>query len=78
MASMGLDFRAPKKTAVEAWQVLALLYERGYVFRGCGCDAGGFIPPTRLEDVPAFLGEHYGSAAAKKAQRRVYARKRKT
>jgi hypothetical protein len=55
MANMGLDFRAPKKTEVEAWEVLAFLYERGFAFHGCGCDAGGYIPPKRVKDIQAFL-----------------------
>jgi hypothetical protein len=55
MANMGLDFRAPKITDTESWEVLAILYERGYTFHGCGCDAGGYVPPKRVKDIPAFL-----------------------
>jgi|KBSSwiStaDraftv2_1062776.scaffolds.fasta_scaffold939240_2 hypothetical protein len=73
MANMGLDFRAPKKTDVEAWEVLALLYEQGHAFRGCGCDAGGYIPPKRLRDIPAFLEAHHGTSAPKKKR---YVRKK--
>ncbi len=67
MANMGLEFRAPKKTEAEAWDVLAFLYERGFAFRGCGCDAGGYVPPKRVRDIPAFLEAHYpGLRLAKK------------
>ena len=78
MANMGLDFRAPRKTDVEAWEVLAFLYERGYAFRGCGCDAGGYIPPRRLKGIPAFLDAHHRTSAPKmKPPRRSYLRKKK-
>ncbi|MCP4647574.1 MAG: hypothetical protein GY852_07545 [bacterium] len=58
MANMGLDFRVPKRTAKEAWKVIEILYDEGYAFHGCGCDAGGYIPPTKLKDVPAFKIKH--------------------
>lgn len=56
MANTGLDFRAPKKTDTEAWAALAFLYDRGFAFHGCGCDAGGYVPPKRLKDIPQYLG----------------------
>lgn len=34
--------------------MLAILYEEGFAFHGCGCDAGGFNPPTKLKDVETF------------------------
>jgi hypothetical protein len=74
MANMGLDFRAPKKTEVEAWKVLDFLYERNFAFRGCGCDAGGYIPPKRVRDIPAFLDAHHRGRRLPKKKR--YARRR--
>ena len=55
MANMGLDFRAPRKTDVEAWEVLSFLYEKGFAFHGCGCNAGCYVPPKKRRDIPAFL-----------------------
>jgi len=69
MANMGLDFRAPKKTEVEAWKVLVFLYERGFAFRGCGCDAGGYIPPKRVRDISAFLQAHYSATRLRNEKR---------
>jgi hypothetical protein len=69
MANMGLDFRAPKQTEVGEWEVLAILYERGFAFRGCGCDAGRYIPPKRVREIPAFLEAHHpGARLPKKRQ----------
>jgi hypothetical protein len=73
MANMGLDFRAPKKSDIEAWKVLAFLYERGFAFHGCGCDAGGYIPPKRVSDIPSFLEAYHSRRVPKK---KGFARKR--
>lgn len=64
MADMGKDFRAPKKTEIEAWEVLAFLYDRGFSFHGCGCDAGGYIPPRKRRHIPAFLKMHHSGRFA--------------
>jgi hypothetical protein len=58
MADMGLDFKAPPKSDREAWQILAVLFENGFSFHGCGCDAGGVIPPRTLREVPEWLERH--------------------
>ena len=58
MVDMGLDFKAPTKDDREAWQILEALHQYGFAFHGCGCDAGGFVPPRRLREVPAWLEEH--------------------
>lgn len=70
MVDMGLDFKAPPKDDREAWQILETLHEHGFAFHGCGCDAGGFVPPRRLSEVPAWLERHRrlteGEALAKR------------
>ncbi|WP_165231779.1 hypothetical protein [Aquisphaera insulae] len=58
MIDMGLDFKAPSKDDREAWQILEMLQHYGFAFHGCGCDAGGFVPPQRLREVPAWLEAH--------------------
>jgi hypothetical protein len=57
MADMGLDFRAPPKSDVEAWEVLRALYRHGFTFHSCGCSVG-FTPPSRLREVPEWLERH--------------------
>jgi hypothetical protein len=64
----------PSPLTLEAWEVLAFLYERGFAFRGCGCDAGGYIPPKRVRDIAAFLEVHYPGMPLPKKKR--YARTR--
>jgi len=49
MANMGLDFRAPKKTDIQAWQAVKGLFVTGRSFLTCGCDGPGFIPANRSE-----------------------------
>lgn len=58
MADMGLDFKAPPKADVEAWQVMQALHAEGFTFHGCGCDAGIPRPPRILSEVPAWLNKH--------------------
>jgi len=49
MAHMGLDFRAPKKSDIQAWEAAKGLYEIGMSFISCGCDGPGYIPTDRSE-----------------------------
>ena len=44
MANMGLDFEAPKKQDVKAWQHIKDLYTTGITFHSCGCTGPGYIP----------------------------------
>jgi hypothetical protein len=44
MADLGLDFKAPKKTAVKAWKIVEGLVTIGKEFYSCGCDGIGYIP----------------------------------
>ncbi len=58
MAAMGLDFKAPPQRDVEAWKIIATLYENGFAFQGCGCSGPGYAPPVSLRDLPQWLGQH--------------------
>jgi inhibitor of KinA sporulation pathway (predicted exonuclease) len=57
MTDMGLDFKAPRRTDVEAWKMLEALAQNGFKFQGCGCDVG-LIPPRTLREVPQWLEQH--------------------
>jgi hypothetical protein len=57
MIDMGLDFKAPRQSGVEAWKILELLAQEGFMFDNCGCGVG-FKPPTTLREVPQWLDEH--------------------
>jgi hypothetical protein len=57
MASMGLDFRAPKRDDRESWVIIQSLYEHGFSFSGCGCSVD-YSPPTKLSGMPDFLRRH--------------------
>jgi len=48
-ASMGYDFKSPKKNDVKAWEHLANLYEVGIAFHSCGCNGPGYIPVNSEE-----------------------------
>jgi hypothetical protein len=54
MVDMGLDFKAPKKSNREQWQILEALHANGFTFHGCGCYVG-FNPPATLREVPSWL-----------------------
>lgn len=58
MNELGLDFRPPPQRDVEAWQIIAHLYERNFRFFGCGCGGVGYAPPKRLRELPAWLRAH--------------------
>ncbi len=44
MASMGLDFKSPRKEDLKAWKIMAGLYEIGQTFHSCGCNGPGYRP----------------------------------
>ena len=44
MFSIGLDFRAPKKSKIKEWKIIRSMYEVGNTFHTCGCDGPGYIP----------------------------------
>jgi len=58
MAAMGLDFRPPARADEDAWQIIAVLYEHGFAFKGCGCGGLGYAPPQRQRDLPEWLKQH--------------------
>lgn len=47
MADLGLDFKAPKKTAVKEWSIIEGLYRIGKSFYSCGCNGIGYIPQDK-------------------------------
>lgn len=57
MIDMGLDFKAPKKTDANAWEILKALVDHGFTFHSCGCYVG-FTPPKTLREVPQWIEEH--------------------
>ncbi|TDX01544.1 hypothetical protein [Dinghuibacter silviterrae] len=56
MASMGLDFKAPKKDNIEEWEHINRLYSVGIIFHSCGCSGPGYIPNTK-ETLIAYFEE---------------------
>ncbi|HMP03538.1 MAG TPA: hypothetical protein PKC45_13660 [Gemmatales bacterium] len=54
MADMGLDFKPPKQSAVEHWEVVEFLFAQGLAYHSCGCSGPGYRP-SRWAEVPAFL-----------------------
>lgn len=57
MAPMGWDFRPPKRSKTEEWQIIELLYNNGFAFQGCGCYVG-YSPPSKLRELPEFFKRH--------------------
>lgn len=47
MGSMGLDFKAPKQTAKEQWDVVQILYRNNIRYSSCGCGGPGYRPSTK-------------------------------
>lgn len=61
MANLGLDFKAPKQTAVKEWKIVEGLFVTGKEFYSCGCDGIGYIPQNP-RDYEAYLNKalnHY-------------------
>lgn len=54
MADLGLDFKAPKKTAVKEWKIVESLFKIGKSFHTCGCYGIGYIPQNP-KDYEAYL-----------------------
>jgi hypothetical protein len=57
MADMGLDFKAPRRSDKQQWEIMRALYEHGFTFAGCGCSVG-FKPPRSLRQVPKWIEQH--------------------
>ena len=73
MIDMGLDFKAPRKTEVQAWEVLRLLAQQGFTFHGCGCFVG-FRPPKTLGQVPQWLARHRRKSKGEELLHRIASR----
>lgn len=54
MADMGMDFKAPKKSDLQAWKHLKNLYQVGIVFHSCGCTGPGYVPRDNAELIAHF------------------------
>lgn len=54
MVSMGLDFKAPKRSEIKQWKKVEILYKNGIRFGGCGCSGPGYRP-KELSEVEHFL-----------------------
>jgi hypothetical protein len=57
MANMRLDFKPPKRSHLEHWEVVAFLFRQGFAYGSCGCGGPGFRP-SRWSEVAAFLESH--------------------
>lgn len=44
MNNIGLDFKAPKKDKIKAWEIVKSMYKLGNTFHTCGCNGPGYIP----------------------------------
>jgi len=51
----GMDFKAPRREDVAAWRILERMAGLGFRFQGCGCDAGGLVPPKTMDEFPRWL-----------------------
>ncbi len=69
MAWMGLDFRVPPQADREQWEIVEVLYNNGFAFRGCGCDVG-YSPPSRRGELPDWLEKHSRKTKAEKLLQR--------
>lgn len=49
MADLGLDFKAPRKTAIKQWKIIENMYVMGHTWHSCGCDGPGFIPKEKYQ-----------------------------
>lgn len=70
MIDMGLDFKAPRKTDVTAWQILELLAQNGFTFHNCGCGVG-FTPPRTIREVPQWIEDHRRKSKGEKLLDRI-------
>jgi hypothetical protein len=50
IASMGLDFKAPKQDDQKAWRLAEELWTIGETYHSCGCSGPGYRP----RDLPAY------------------------
>jgi hypothetical protein len=70
MASMGLDFKAPKKTDKKQWQKVELLYKHGFTYHSCGCCGPG-LRPAELRDVEGFLKNNLPESQGNRLLQRI-------
>lgn len=70
MVDMGLDFKAPRKSESEAWEVLRALAANGFTFHSCGCYVG-FTPPKTLREVQQWLAQHRSKSEGEKLLEKI-------
>ncbi len=70
MIDMGLDFKAPPKADIEAWEVLSNLAQNGFTFFNCGCGVD-FVPPKTLREVPQWLTRHKSKTKGEKLLEKI-------
>src|SRR5262245_43514190 len=44
MSDMGLDFKPPRKSDVEHWEVVEYLFREGFAYHSCGWCGPGYRP----------------------------------
>lgn len=49
MADLGMDLRAPRRTATKQWRLLQGMFTAGHAFQTCGCHGPGLIPANTSE-----------------------------
>ena len=57
MADLGLDFKAPRKTAIKQWKIIEGMYTIGHSWHTCGCNGPGFIPKEKYQYIE-YLKNH--------------------
>jgi hypothetical protein len=77
MADLGLDFKPPRRTDREHWEVVEFLFRRGFAYHSCGCGGPGYRP-SRWREVPEFLGKHRRPPVGKTLAARFKARRQPT
>jgi len=73
MADLGLDFKPPRRDAVEHWEVVEFLFRHGVGYHSCGCSGPGYRP-SRWKDVRSFLESHRCRSAGEALLARIEAR----
>jgi hypothetical protein len=59
MVDMGLDFKAPRRTALREWKRVQIYHQAGYRYHSCGCGGSGNYAET-LRDAKQLLRQKQG------------------
>ena len=74
MADMGLDFKAPPRSDLQAWEIMQALHKHGFDFHSCGCGVG-FTPPRTLREVPEWIDQHRRRSEGERLLQKIADRK---